>query len=300
MLRRLSRSRLLVVFAAANLVFWAAVAVAVAVIASDVVDLGFEAAARSYQATVVSSLAEGSAATPSPGGAVSTPISSLAGSPLPQDGTAQAGSTSLPQAAQATPPAAPGKPSLSAQTSSQAVAAAPLPPQTTPQAPAASGSQAAAAPINRPLLLADPSFTDLAALNSELGRSASGRPVQIRYQEAALNREIGALPLNNPDLPFRDVYVDLKRDQAVVTAQVTVLGFRVKALARGKIVARDCLPQAEIESVSVAGVFTPSFVRDAVGQMIQEAMAWYPADYPLCLDQIVLEDDRATIYGYRR
>jgi hypothetical protein len=29
-------------------------------------------------------------------------------------------------------------------------------------------------------------------------------------------------------------------------------------------------------------------------------MTWYPADYPLCLEQIVLEETRLTCYGYRR
>jgi len=37
-----------------------------------------------------------------------------------------------------------------------------------------------------------------------------------------------------------------------------------------------------------------------VQDMVFEAMAWYPQDYPLCLEEIVLEDIGATVYGYRR
>jgi hypothetical protein len=45
---------------------------------------------------------------------------------------------------------------------------------------------------------------------------------------------------------------------------------------------------------------TPALFKDKIGEMIHQAMAWYPADYPLCLEQIVLEETRATVYGYRR
>jgi hypothetical protein len=56
----------------------------------------------------------------------------------------------------------------------------------------------------------------------------------------------------------------------------------------------------EIETISIAGVLTPGFVKDRIKVMLLEALEWYPANYPLCLEQIVLEEDRATIYGHRR
>jgi hypothetical protein len=56
----------------------------------------------------------------------------------------------------------------------------------------------------------------------------------------------------------------------------------------------------EIDRLRLAGVMTPAFVRDEVESMIHEAVAWYPADYPLCLEQIVLEETSATVYGHRR
>ena len=133
-----------------------------------------------------------------------------------------------------------------------------------------------------------------------MGRSAPNRAVQIRYQEEALNREIATLWTNNPDLPFRDVHVDLQRNRAVITGRTTVLGFQVNAAVTGNVSVHECQPQLEIETVSVAGVLTPKFVKDQVEEMILEAVAWYPADYPLCLEQIVLEETRATVYGYRR
>jgi hypothetical protein len=133
-----------------------------------------------------------------------------------------------------------------------------------------------------------------------MSRSAPNRAVQIRYKEEALNSEIAALWTNNPDLPFRDVHVDLQQNGVIVTGKTTALGFQVYATVTGNVSVQECRPQLEIETVSVAGVMTPSFVKNEVEEIILEAMAWYPADYPLCLEQIVLEETRATVYGYRR
>lgn len=152
----------------------------------------------------------------------------------------------------------------------------------------------------RPLLLADPEIHNLAGLNAEMARSAPGRVVQIRYQEEVLNRELNALCESNPEIPFRNVQADLKREQVVLTGEITVLGFEVEATVAGTIVAEDCRPKFDIEAVTVAGILTPQFVRAAVGREVLKAVDWYPADYPLCLEEIVLEEDRATIYGYNR
>jgi hypothetical protein len=154
--------------------------------------------------------------------------------------------------------------------------------------------------IADPLLLADPEISSLSQLDAELARSAPDRAVQIRYQEETLNRELAALWLNNPDLPYRDVHVDMRRDGVTVSGRVNVLGFEVRGEVEGQVLVRDCLPQLRIEEVKLAGVMTPSFVREEIEDMVLEAMTWYPPDYALCLEQIVLEEMRATVYGYRR
>jgi len=92
----------------------------------------------------------------------------------------------------------------------------------------------------------------------------------------------------------------MKHDGVVVSGKVTVLGFQMDANATGTVSVKDCLPQLEIERVSVAGVMTPRFVKDQVEELLLETMTWYPVDYPLCLEQIVVEETKATIYGHRR
>lgn len=148
--------------------------------------------------------------------------------------------------------------------------------------------------------MSDPGFGELGQMSQEMNRSATGRAAQIRYSEERLNETIAALLRSQPDLPYDNVYVDLQRDQVLVTGNVTVLGFDVDTKVMGTVVARDCLPEMEIHAVSIAGVLTPGFVKDRVKKLLLEALDWYPADYPLCLDQIVLEEDRATVYGHRR
>jgi hypothetical protein len=154
--------------------------------------------------------------------------------------------------------------------------------------------------LSQPLIMANPALGNLQELDAEMARSMVGRPVQIRYQEATLNQEIQALLDNKPHLPYEQVRVDLKRNEAILAGSVPVFGFRVRAEVRGSVVARECQPRLAIQSVRLSGLFTPSFVEDTIKTEIEKAMAWYPVDYPLCIEQIVLEEDRATLYGYRR
>lgn len=333
------RWNLLALFAAGNLLVWVSIACLVGLCAGDDVDLGVETLARHAQATAVTSweeaksgglpglVSEGSAPTPRAQvgdgqGSMSPALAAVgiphddnlalsappAASPSPPD-AASSGAGSSPMRV----PLAPAATGVESAGSPQAASnSEPGTKPTRPKEGVAAGTSepatltgaapgvAASAVVSSPLLLVDPVFHDLAALNSEMERSAPARAVQIRYQEKALNREIATIWRNNPSLPYRDVEVDLQHDRVAVSGRVSILGFEVDALLEGTIVARDCVPRLEVEAVSLAGVTTPRFVRTRVAAMAKEAMAWYPADYPLCLEQIVLEETRATFYGYRR
>jgi hypothetical protein len=155
-------------------------------------------------------------------------------------------------------------------------------------------------PLRSPLLMTDPGLDGLTHLDAEMGRSDVGRPVQIRYGEAALNREIAALLGQYPNLPYDDVQVKLGRDQIVAEGVVALLGVEVNTEIVGIVQADDCLPEVRIDTVAVAGVLTPGFFRDQIKEIILESLSWYPADYPLCLEQIVLEEGRVTVYASRR
>jgi hypothetical protein len=286
MFNRTPRWNWLFLFALGNLLFWIAVAVAVGVLATDKVDLGVESFIRTRQATVVAFW----------GKARSEP----AVSPAMPKATAQMPQPTRPIVLAEWPPAQPTP------TDGWSQAPAPTPHVEATAAIASTTalvvptSQPAVAGVSSPLLVSDPDPASMARIDAEMGRSAVGRPVQIRYSEATLNREVATLLSRYPDLPYQNVHVDLRRDHVVLTGSMMVMGFQVNAEVEGTVVARDCLPQAEIERISVAGIVTPGFVRDNIKNVIAESLSWYPADYPLCLEQIVLEEDWVTIYGSRR
>lgn len=281
---RPSRRRWLALFVSLNLVLWIAAAVAIGVIASDRVDLGGETLMRTWHATAKVALRQAAARLP---GVLTTPTAS----PAPGIGQPQpaGGATAEPTAAARSKALNPGASISETQ------------PTRTPRPPSAT---AAAAPaetaVIAPLLLSDPGISNLMSLDAEMDRSAPGRAVQIRYQEAALNQEVQILLQDYPDLPYRDVSVDLQRDAIVVTGDITVLGFRTGVKMIGKVIAVDCRPKLEVQAISILGILTPGFVKDQVLRTLLEVAAWYPPDYPLCLEQIVLEEDRATVYGHCR
>lgn len=280
----------LTAFAIVNLACWIGGAVLIGLVVGDRVDLGVERLMRQGQATAEAAWRQASQrlarSTATPGIPAPTVVAQ-------EEGMASSGPTATlawpgPSTSGSTP-----RPGVRLESGGTPAASSSLPAQNpTPQPEATL--------VSTPLLLADPQISSLSKLDAEMSRSAPDRAVQIRYQEDRLNSEIAALWVNNPELPYRDVQVDLQRGRVVVTGRATVLGFGVKAEVTGNVVAEDCMPQLEVESLSVAGIMTPRFVKDQVLDLILEAMTWYPEDYPLCLQQIVLEDTRATVYGYRR
>jgi len=78
------------------------------------------------------------------------------------------------------------------------------------------------------------------------------------------------------------------------------MGLEMPATIEGTIEVQNCQPVAVIDSVSVGSILTPAFVKEEIARLVEEWLASYPPDHPLCLEQIVLEEDRVTIYGRRR
>jgi hypothetical protein len=298
MSHRHARWNRLTLFALANLMCWIGLAVVAELAIGDHVNLGVETLLREGQATAVAAWkrAPQKALAPSTAAEAAAQVSSPAqadGQPLTE--TAEGGPAAT--VAFSAPLALAGGSEAIAAPAASMVSAAPsassVPSGLTPEQPAVTL-------VSSPLALADPDIKSLGRLDAEMARSAPGRDVQIRYHEDALNREIVALWTDSPGLPFRNVRVDLKDGHVIVTGKTTVLGLGVNAKATCSLAVQDCLPRLQIESVSVAGVVAPEFVKERIAEMLLEAMTWYPANYPLCLEQIVLEEAQATVYGHCR
>lgn len=303
MLRGISRSSFIIVLAACNLLFWVAVAAGVGLAVSREVDLGVETLIREQQATAVKAWQQVASGAPRVT-VVPTMATAVAAMVTPEPTAVEIGAvqTSVAQASEPTATETPyPSPTLtSAPTSTPRTRPtenlAPVPtPSPEPPTPAPTET-----PVKNLLLISDDTFSNLAHMGEEMNRSATGRPVLIRYSEAMLNSEIASMIESNPDLPYRNVQVDLKRDLVVVTGDVMLLGFELSTEIEGTVLVEDCRPHTEIQAISIAGVLTPGFVKDQAKEMLVEALDWYPADHPLCLEQIVLEEERATVYGHRR
>jgi hypothetical protein len=310
MTSRVSRWGCLAILAISNLVLWVVVAIAVGLVASDTVDLGMETYIRERRATAetliqqvptwISELkARPATQEPEPaevqaekGSPTSTSISPTAPQPSPPP------ATQAPQTPTAPPAQEPSTPPTPTPISSSP-SATPLSPSAVPSAPSATPGPSAT-PISSPLLMSNPDLLTLLNIDAEMLRSATGRPVQIRYREGPLNREIATFLEAHPNLPYRNLYIALKRDHIILTGEVTTQGFQLSAEVIGTLAAEDCRFVVEIEAISTTGTLPPVLYESPIENMLEDAMNWIPTEYPLCLEQIVLEEGRMTIYASRR
>lgn len=295
----------LALLAAVNLLLWGAAAYSVSLVAGDRLDLGIESSVRDVQSTAIAAWnanrpgasASGAAG---PGGAVARPET-------PPDGSTPPAEQLPPQPQPATPLPQAGTAAAEAATALAddpvvALQPEPTPLQGEPASLPESGKPAAAfsVPITTPLILADPPFHDLTGLDEELAASAAGRTVQVRYLETSLQREIALLLEGRTDLPFQNARLELRTGQVVIVGDLSVLGVPIHAEVKGTLVASECRPWVDVGSVKIGWLFTPVAVRDQVERQIGEVLEWYPEGYPLCVDRIITQDDRVTLYGHRR
>ena len=229
MLSRNPRSKWLVLFAAGNLVVWTAIAVAIGLIASDVVDLGLETFVRDTQVTAVAVWDQVS----SPGSETAQEATRQASPPgeEPAEEAAATGTPEIvwPDGVVALAPGSDSVPKSGSDTESSQ-----QPPVRVSGEPAENSAvQVTATPVGSPLLLADPGLGNIEAFSVEMNRSALGRPVQIRYSEDGLNQEITVLLANDPNLPYRKVRIDLRPGYDVVSATATGQGYQVRTIVEG-------------------------------------------------------------------
>ena len=288
----------LLFLAVTNLMLWVDLAVVVWQIASDDMNLDLETLIRKGQAAASAYLSEPAATEPAWVAAptVARPTGPVVGLVVTAENTPEHQVRPTGQA-NVLPTLQPTKlPSLGSHASPAALQPTTIPrPEVTPTA-----WHHSAAPAAGPIILVDPEFSGLMQANSDLDSAPAGQRVQLRYEEGVLNQEIAALLAQSPDLPYRNVQVQLEPDRVVVTGEVTVLGIDLSAELLGRLGVENCAPRVDVQAVSVGGILTPRFIKNQAATIVLDALDWYPADSPVCLDGIVLEDGAVTVYGYRR
>ena len=282
-----ARWRRLTLLAIGNFVVWVALAVIVAVLISDRVDLGLETSLRTYQATAIAQW-RSDAARPTEA-TDQLARGDEAFQPLQPD-TLPWRPTSAPEGMKREEP--PTSSGIEIERGEQV--------ELFPPEAGFSSAQTGPLPLETlgPFsLVTNPSLESLAV---ELTRSSMGQVVEIQYEEPALNQEIIALLENHPEQPYQLSWIDLKPGGIILTGSSRVWGVPVSIRVEGTLTVERCRPKAEVQSVYIAKVLAPQFAREWVTSRILETMAWFPADYPLCLHEIRLEEERMILYGIRR
>jgi hypothetical protein len=273
--------------AVANLVLWVGLAVGVAMLASDSMNLGIETLVRSGEATAVAYLRQ----TP----AVRADVERKAQGAIAAQDVAG--------------PEARGTAAAPAISGEGQAGRAPLPVTTAgmddglpavDEAATRAGVQAGQEPAPSPLVLSDPGFTGLMQAGSAVELAARGQQVEIYYDEATLNQEIADLIAESGDLPYTNVRLSLNHDRVLVTGVITVLGLRVNAELLGVPVIEDCGLEMDVQALSIGGLLTPRFIKNQASTVALQALDWYPSNSPVCLEAIALDDGSLTVYGYRR
>jgi hypothetical protein len=75
-----------------------------------------------------------------------------------------------------------------------------------------------------------------------------------------------------------------------------VAGLRVGLTGRAQIELRDGVPYVTLADLDVAGVAVPGFVQDRIQAEI-DAQFSLAQDLPIVIDEVVLEEGKATIRG---
>lgn len=282
-----TRWRRLTLLAVGNLVFWVALAVIVAMLVSDRVDLGLETWLRTYQATAIAQW--------SPGASRSAGV---AEQPLPGSETPQPrGTDALARHPTPTPAEVNREDSLS--TPSIDIEGA----QENPSHPepgvlsAQSTAWDSESWSRSSLLITNPA---LEALSVQLGHSTVGRRVEIQYEESVLNQEIVALLKNHSEVPYQLSWIDLEPEGIILTGSSRVWGVPVSIRVQGTLTAERCRPKVEVRAVYIARVLATRFAQEWVTTRILETMDRFPADYLFCLQEVRLEEGRLILAGVRR
>jgi hypothetical protein len=138
---------------------------------------------------------------------------------------------------------------------------------------------------------------DVAELRDRLvegGHNGESFTVEITDQEAA--ETIAWYLARNPRIPFRDpqVFIALKGVSASGVAEIA--GLRVGLTGQAGIELRDGVPYVTLDDLDVAGVAVPGFVQDRIQAEI-DAQFGLAQDLPLIINELILEEGKATVRG---
>jgi hypothetical protein len=138
---------------------------------------------------------------------------------------------------------------------------------------------------------------DLATLRERLiegGHSGEPFRVEVTDQEAA--ETIAWYLERHPSIPFGEPQVFITPEGIVASGVAQIAGLRVGLTGSAAVELRGGVPYVTLVDLDVAGVAVPGFVRTRIQDEIDAQFA-LARDLPVQIDEWVLEEGKATVWG---
>jgi hypothetical protein len=138
---------------------------------------------------------------------------------------------------------------------------------------------------------------DIAELRDRLiegGHSGEPFSLEVTDQEAA--ETIAWYLSRHPTIPFGEPQVIIGPDGVSAKGVAQIAGLRVGLTGRAELELRDGVPIVTLGDLDVAGVAVPGFVRDRIQAEIDSQFD-LAQDLPLIIEEVMLEEGKATVWG---
>jgi hypothetical protein len=139
-----------------------------------------------------------------------------------------------------------------------------------------------------------PDLADVRQRLVEGGHSGEPFAIEITDQEAA--ETLAWYLARHPNVPFREPQVSVTADSVVARGVAEIAGLRLAVEGKARIELEDGVPIVTLEDLDVAGIVVPGLVRDGIQAQIDDQFA-LAQDLPIIVDELVLEEGRATVRG---
>jgi hypothetical protein len=134
-------------------------------------------------------------------------------------------------------------------------------------------------------------------LRAKVAAGQHGEPYALDLSDEELTATAGYFLARAPDVPFARVTVAVRGEKLVIEGATKGLGVTVPVRLTGSIDARDGLPRAAVDDVSLGETPLPGLVRERVLHEINRSLDFSRYGLALTVDGVELRPGGMTIRG---
>jgi hypothetical protein len=134
-------------------------------------------------------------------------------------------------------------------------------------------------------------------LKTAIDAGRHGEPYVLSLSDADLAALVGYVLDRSPSIPFGQVTIAVGDNQIVAEGVTRGMAVNLPVRVTGTVSARDGLPVARVEDVSLGDAPMPGFVRDQVVRQINASLDFSRYNLPVTVESIELQRGRMTIRG---